>query len=171
VLTEVKTNKSRRTIRLPVVCITALRARRDPQLGECLWIGVAWGNNWELVFREEDGSPLSRHDVTHRIQRLLERRGISKHRFHDFRHRNYLTIGLGPTLACCARAPEALFTVHHGERLHSRPAGSYGRCRSRNGSRINGGITQTVVERALFSFGGAGVIVGRTFSVSFSLSA
>ncbi|MCZ6867036.1 MAG: tyrosine-type recombinase/integrase, partial [Chloroflexi bacterium] len=86
VLAEVKTDKSRRTLRLPDVCITALRAHREHQLEERLRIGDALENNWGLVFTEEDGSPLSRHALRYRFHRILQKNGISRHRFHDLRH-------------------------------------------------------------------------------------
>ena len=86
VLAEVKTEKSRRTMRLPDVCATALRTHQVRQRAERERIATAWGNSWDLVFTEEDGSPLSRHAVSMRFKRLLKREGISKHRFHDLRH-------------------------------------------------------------------------------------
>jgi len=86
VLTEVKTDKSRRTIKLPDVCVAALRSHLDQQAKEKARIHGTWINSWGLVFTEADGSPLSRHAVTRRFQRLLERESISKHRMHDLRH-------------------------------------------------------------------------------------
>ena len=86
VLAEVKTEKSRRTMRLPEICATALRTHQVRQRTERERIGAAWGNSWDLVFTEEDGSPLSRFAVSMRFKRLLKREGISKHRFHDLRH-------------------------------------------------------------------------------------
>ena len=87
VLVEPKTDKSRRTLNLPDVCISALRIHLNRQAEEKARLKYeVWGNSWNLVFTREDGSPLSRSSVSHGFQRLLEREGINKHRFHDLRH-------------------------------------------------------------------------------------
>lgn len=85
VLVEPKTEKSRRTVKLPDVCLTALRIHRERQSGE-RDMAEAWGNTWDLVFTDEEGRPLSRYKVTRRFQAILEEGGIGKHRFHDLRH-------------------------------------------------------------------------------------
>jgi integrase len=86
VLAEVKTDKSRRTIKLPDVCKEALKAHKERQDTEKARLGTVWANKWDLVFTQEDGSPLSRHVVTMRFKRLLRKHGINPHRFHDLRH-------------------------------------------------------------------------------------
>lgn len=85
-LTEPKTDKSRRTIKLPEICIAALHDHKIRQGKEHALVGKAWMDEWDLVFTEEDGSPLSRYAVTRRFQRILEGAGIPKRRFHDLRH-------------------------------------------------------------------------------------
>ena len=86
VLTEPKTDKSRRTIKLPDICAEALRDHQLSQDAERILIGSAWQNDWDLVFTNEDGTPLSRSVVTKRFQRTLQTAGIAKRRFHDLRH-------------------------------------------------------------------------------------
>jgi integrase len=86
VLAEPKTDKSRRTIKLPDVCIAALQAHREKQTLERAFMGEEWKDEWNLVFVEDDGSPLSRYAVTRRFQRILADSGIPKRRFHDLRH-------------------------------------------------------------------------------------
>ena len=86
ILNEVKTNKSRRTLKLPSVYVVALRSHLERQLQERERIGIGWGNSWDLVFTQEDGTPLSRHAVSIHFKRLLLREGIGKHRFHDLCH-------------------------------------------------------------------------------------
>ena len=85
VLAELKTDSSRRTIKLPNICIAALQDHLERQGQERSFIGEAW-EDWGLVFAEEDGSPLSRYAVTKRFQYILTEAGIPKRRFHDLRH-------------------------------------------------------------------------------------
>ena len=85
VLAELKTDSSRRTIKLPNICIAALHDHLERQGQERSFIGEAW-KDWGLVFTEEDGNPLSRYAVTKRFQRILAGAGIPKRRFHDLRH-------------------------------------------------------------------------------------
>jgi len=85
VLVEPKTDRSRRTVKLPDRCLESLRAHKIGQDGERERIGESW-QEWGLVYTQADGTPLSRHTVTRRFQRILEQAGIRKHRFHDLRH-------------------------------------------------------------------------------------
>ncbi|MCX6020328.1 MAG: site-specific integrase [Chloroflexi bacterium] len=87
-LAEPKTAKSRRTLPLPPITVAALRAHRVRQLEERLHAGDVW-EDWQgagLVFTREDGGPLHASTVTHGFQKLLERAGLPKVRFHDLRH-------------------------------------------------------------------------------------
>jgi integrase len=85
VLVQPKTERSRRTIKLPEICLQALRTHRGRQILERVGVGEAW-QEWGLVFCEPDGTPLSRYSVTRRFQAILANAGIPKHRFHDLRH-------------------------------------------------------------------------------------
>ena len=85
-MTEPKTDRSRRTIKLPEVCIDALIVHREKQALERAFVSESWQGEWDLVFAQEDGSPLSRYAVTHRFQRILASAEIPKRRFHDLRH-------------------------------------------------------------------------------------
>ena len=86
ILVQPKTERSRRTVKLPDLCLEALRAHKRRQDLERARIGEAWQGSWNLVFCEADGSPLSRYAVTRRFQSILAQAGIEKHRFHDLRH-------------------------------------------------------------------------------------
>jgi len=87
VLAPVKTDKSRRVLRLPDVCIDSLRRHMARQRAEREAKGDGeWGNPWDLVFTDELGRPLSRYVVTRRFHRLLERAGLPKRSFHSLRH-------------------------------------------------------------------------------------
>jgi len=85
VLVEPKTDRSRRTVKLPDRCLESLRAHKIRQDGERERIGESW-QEWGLVYTQADGTPLSRHTVTRRFQRILDQAGMRKHRFHDLRH-------------------------------------------------------------------------------------
>jgi len=85
-LSEPKSDKSYRTVKLPDICVDALQAHRLTQDSQRTLMGPAWQNEWDLVFTKEDGSPLSRHAVTKRFQRIFQNAGIKKRRFHDLRH-------------------------------------------------------------------------------------
>ncbi|MSQ14883.1 MAG: site-specific integrase [Dehalococcoidia bacterium] len=85
-LVEPKTTKSRRTLHLPGIAITVLRAQRAKQLEERLHLGPNWQNTMGLVFTTEFGSPLNRSAVTHGFQKFLARSGLPKVAFHSLRH-------------------------------------------------------------------------------------
>lgn len=81
-----KTAKSRRTIRLPSLAVTALRKHRTRQLEERLRLGEVW-RDYDLVFCTEVGTPLSESNVRNRsFHPLLKKAGLPRIRFHDLRH-------------------------------------------------------------------------------------
>jgi integrase len=61
-----------RTIPLPEVAVTVLREHRKRQIEERLHAGARW-EDWDLVFASERGTPLNRHNVSHRFKELLVR--------------------------------------------------------------------------------------------------
>lgn len=80
-----KTASSKRLVPLAPQAVAALREQRRRQLASRLKAGPAWaGGNW--VFTTALGLPYDPSDVTHRFQRLLERAGLPRVRFHDLRH-------------------------------------------------------------------------------------
>lgn len=86
-LVEPKTAKSRRTIALPAVAITALQHHRERQEFEKKKMkDDPWLNDWDLVFTTAEGKPLHGTEVTHLFQRLLKEAGLPRQRFHDLRH-------------------------------------------------------------------------------------
>lgn len=80
-----KTDRSRRTIALPLQCVTALRTRRTAQLEERLRAGSEWHDSG-LVFTGEMGHPLSSSALSRWFTKLSERAGITGHRLYDCRH-------------------------------------------------------------------------------------
>ncbi len=80
-----KTERSRRTIVLPVSIVAALKAHKVRQLEQRLLAGARW-QDWGLVFPSTIGTPLDGSNVTHRLRKHLERAGLPRQRFHDLRH-------------------------------------------------------------------------------------
>ncbi len=85
-LDEPKTERSRRTVPLPPLCVEALRRHRAMQAEERLRVGAAWQGQWGLVFCTALGEPLSGFAVTRHFQAALARAGLPRQRFHDTRH-------------------------------------------------------------------------------------
>lgn len=77
VLAEPKTERSRRTVRLPRQVVAALAAHREQQAVVPLS---------GLVFVTEKGTALDSRNVTRYLQRHLARLGLPRQRFHDLRH-------------------------------------------------------------------------------------
>jgi integrase len=72
---ETKTERSRRTLALPVVAVQALRAWLDCQAGERL----AAGNDWQdtgLVFTTHHGAALDAGNVRKMFKRVCDEAGI-----------------------------------------------------------------------------------------------
>lgn len=84
-LVETKTARSRRTLFLPSVVISALRAHRGRQILERLAAGSHWVE-LGLVFPSRLGTLADGPNITHRFRRLLEKAGLPPMRFHDLRH-------------------------------------------------------------------------------------
>lgn len=80
-----KTQRSRRTIPLPVVCSRALRRHRKKQTEERLAAGEWWQDSG-LVFTTGQGAPLDERNVIRHFDRLQERAGVERHRLYDARH-------------------------------------------------------------------------------------
>jgi integrase len=74
-----------RTIPLPETAVSALREHRKRQVEERLLAGARW-EDWDLVFPSRYGTPLNRHNVSHRFKELLARLGLPELVFHELRH-------------------------------------------------------------------------------------
>jgi integrase len=84
-LVETKTMRSRRTLVMPPIVISRLRAHRARQALERLAAGDRWVD-LDLVFPSERGTLADGPNVTHRFHKLLKRAGLPPMRFHDLRH-------------------------------------------------------------------------------------
>jgi len=85
VLVELKTKKSKRTVKLGVIAAKALREHRATQVVEQLRLGSKW-IEYGLVFVGAHGTPLDNTALTKRFQKLLASIGLPRMRFHDLRH-------------------------------------------------------------------------------------
>jgi integrase len=83
---EPKTAKARRGVDLPEVLVAELRALREEQKQRQRVLGSAH-EDLDLVFAQLDGKPLHAHNVVRRdFQKVLERAGLPRIRFHDLRY-------------------------------------------------------------------------------------
>jgi len=92
VLQDPKTEKSRRTLVLPAVCLEAVRSHRIRQLEERLKTGPRW-HETGLLFttfsargRDQCGGGLHPRNVLRTLHGLLKAAGLPRCRFHDLRH-------------------------------------------------------------------------------------
>jgi len=85
-LVEPKSRSAHRYITLPTLLVLELRATRKTQSERKLFMGNRWGNEWDLVFAREDGSPINPTYLSVEFKRVVERAGLRPIRFHDLRH-------------------------------------------------------------------------------------
>lgn len=84
-LVEPKSEKSRRTIRLPAPVVPILRAHRVRQLERRLAAGARWRDH-EFVFTTGKGTPLDGPKVNTIVKRLMRAAGVPALHFHSLRH-------------------------------------------------------------------------------------
>ncbi len=84
-LAEPKTERARRTLRLPAQVQEALRGHRRAQLTDRIAAGAGWVD-LDFVFATRQGRPLMARNVLRDLHRQLERAGLPRQRFHDLRH-------------------------------------------------------------------------------------
>ena len=85
-LSAPKTPKSRRRIALSANAIAALKRQRSRQAEARLRAGQAW-TDYDLVFTDDFGEPLTGSRITERrLRPLVRREGLPPIRFHDLRH-------------------------------------------------------------------------------------
>ncbi|HZO25857.1 MAG TPA: site-specific integrase, partial [Chloroflexota bacterium] len=83
---DVKTPRSRRTLRLDGDAVAALTAHRDRQAFQRQALGDAYDGRG-IVFASEVGTPLDPGNVTRRFKRALRRADLPEStRLHDLRH-------------------------------------------------------------------------------------
>jgi integrase len=97
-----KTGKSRRSFKLDAGTVAVLRRHRREQREEQLRAGRAWeGQNWGLVFAEEDGTPLRPYTPLFALKRIARRAGVPGLTLHELRHTaatGMLAAGISPKI-------------------------------------------------------------------------
>ena len=84
-VTEPKSARSRRTIRMPGLLVSALKTHRTRQLEERLAAGAAW-EDAGFVFASPIGTALEQRNVTREFHVILAAAPLPAVRFHDLRH-------------------------------------------------------------------------------------
>ena len=89
VLGELKTARSRRSLRCPVVVVEALRERRVLQDEERAAAGSRWADDWaaqELVFTTANGRPVDASNLRRYFRRACTAAGIGRRTPYEMRH-------------------------------------------------------------------------------------
>ncbi|WP_239109107.1 tyrosine-type recombinase/integrase [Microbispora siamensis] len=81
-----KTQRSRRTIRLPENLVKVLKEHRAEQAAERLAAGSAWNNPHGLVFTTHIGTAIEPENLYRHFRAVCEAAGIRRVRLHDLRH-------------------------------------------------------------------------------------
>lgn len=79
-------NGKNRMIAPVKIVMDALREELEKQKENKALFGRAYKNKWNLVFTNEKGKYLVRRTVYKHYNAILEKSGITHHRFHDMRH-------------------------------------------------------------------------------------
>ena len=85
VIAEPKTERSRRTVKLPQLAVEALRVHRRRQGEDRLKAGSKWQDHG-FIFATAKGTPFDASGVTRDFHALLAKAGLPRVRFHDLRH-------------------------------------------------------------------------------------
>lgn len=84
ILSEPKTEKSRRSIDLPIITVEALRQHKIEQ-DAIRASRQRWADN-DLVFPTKNGTPIGSRNIYMYFQEALEKSGLPKVTFHSLRH-------------------------------------------------------------------------------------
>jgi integrase len=84
-LVEPKTLRSRRTLTLPEMVVTALQSHRVRQLEERMLTGERW-QDLDFVFTTSIGTPIDARNLIRWFHAALKKAGLPRRRFHDLRH-------------------------------------------------------------------------------------
>jgi integrase len=101
VVSELKTDRSRRTVTLPPVAVEALRRHRREQNERRLLAGEAWVDRG-LVFDNGLGGYVEPSELSHALRRAATKAGVPDLRLHDLRHSfatTLLAAGVHPKIA------------------------------------------------------------------------
>ena len=99
-LSELKTERAQRTLRIPQVCAAALKRQRARQDVDRQWAGNRWIEG-DFVFATRIGTPLQPEMVTREFKAALRAARLPEVRFHSLRHSCaslLLALGVHPKL-------------------------------------------------------------------------
>ena len=82
---EPKTKAGRRTIKLGEASLHALRLHKERQQSRKTVAGARW-QDYDIIFPSNKGTPLEPSNMRKDFNRVLEKAGLAKIRFHDLRH-------------------------------------------------------------------------------------
>ncbi|GAA1287944.1 site-specific integrase [Planotetraspora silvatica] len=85
-LVPLKTQRSRRTIRLPDNLVKVLKERKAEQAAERLAAGSAWHDPHGLVFTTHIGTAIEPENLYRHFRAVCDAAGIRRVRLHDLRH-------------------------------------------------------------------------------------
>lgn len=85
-LSELKTETSRRVLSLPDIAVVTLLKHQHRQEEEKQKLGDAWKNDWDLVFTTGFGTPLHEVHVSRSFHIILKKAELPYIRFYDLRH-------------------------------------------------------------------------------------
>lgn len=99
-LTDPKSQRAKRGLRIPQICLRALVKHKGLQEAARTWAGSRWKDGG-FIFTSGIGTPLHPDDVSRLLKPILEAAGLPKVRFHDLRHSCaslLLSLGVHPKL-------------------------------------------------------------------------
>lgn len=92
IIQQPKTTASRRTLRLPPQCLTALQAHKDRRVLLCRQSGQTWDEE-ALVFASATDTVIHPRNLVRNFDLIVKKAGVPRIRFHDLRH-TYATLSL-----------------------------------------------------------------------------
>lgn len=99
-LSPPKSERAKRSLRLPAITLQALVEQRDRQEVDRQWAGSRW-KDLDFIFTTSIGSPLPPEKVNGELSAVLTAAKLPKIRFHDLRHTSatlLLSLGVHPKL-------------------------------------------------------------------------
>jgi integrase len=84
-LSEPKSERAKRELRIPQLCLMALLSHRETQNKERQWAGSKWQDG-DFVFTTGLGTPMHPDDISRLFPTVLKAAKLPKVRFHDLRH-------------------------------------------------------------------------------------
>jgi integrase len=84
-LSEPKSDRAKRVLRIPQICLIALQKQKLVQDQERAWAGSKWHHDG-FVFTTRLGTPMHPDEISHLFQKVLTDAGLPSVRFHDLRH-------------------------------------------------------------------------------------